>query len=230
MPLFSKTLLVSATLTAALVMSGCDRANNADDTNTAAADPAPAQTTTDSTNGANESKPAPTSTQVATATTATNITADAILQQVMSSLASAFEMANKMAADDNSGKNKFSKEQIECFVTKDNDMAVQKIQAYLEKSFSKAELAEMDAFYQSDAGKKQVEMTKKLMDSLMGGEHYDVSAMDKDMSQEEIAAISGFWESATGNKLQKALNDKEALKPYIEPFIKAKQEHCDMPK
>ncbi|MDO5769532.1 MAG: DUF2059 domain-containing protein [Psychrobacter sp.] len=227
MRLFHKTLLAGATLSTALFISGCDRGNNADNANTAAADSAasPATSEVATVDKAPTVAPAP-----AAVATSTNVTAEAILQQVMGSLASAFEMANQMSAEQNNGQKKFSKEQVECFVTKDNDMAVKDIQAYLEKSFSKEEIAEMDAFYQSSAGKKQIEMTQKLIDSLMGGEQFDIASMEKDMSQEEIAAVSRFWESATGKKLQQALNDKEALGPSIAPFIKAKQEHCDMPK
>lgn len=220
MRLFQKTLLASATLTAALLFSGCDRSN---DTDTAAVEPVAAQTSSEA--AAVETAPTP-----APVVATNNVTAEAIVQQVMSSMASALEMANKMAAEENKGEAKFSQEQIKCFVTKDNDMAVEQIQAYLEQSFSAAELTEMDDFYKSAGGQKQIEMTQKLIDSLMGGEQFDIATMEKSMSQEEIAAVSGFWESPTGTKLQQALSDRAALTPFMEPFIEAKQQHCDMPK
>lgn len=223
MRLFHNTLLAGATLSTALLLSACDRGNNADKANTDAVDTAASPATSEVATAGNATAAAP-------APTITNVTADAILQQVMGSMGSAFNMANEMAAKQNNGQDMYSKEQIECFLTKDNDMAVRDIQAYLEKSFSKEELAEMDSFYQSAAGKKQIEMTQKLMDSLMGGEQFDISTMEKDMTQEEIAAVAEFWASPTGKKLEQALNDREALAPSIEPFIKAKQEHCNMPK
>lgn len=220
MRVFQKTLLASATLAAALLFSGCDRSN---DNDTAKVESAAAQTSSKAATIDTAPSPAPV---VAT----NNVTAEAIVQQVMSSMASALEMANRMATEENKGEAKFSQEQIKCFVTKDNDMAAEQIQAYLEQSFSTAELTEMDDFYKSSAGNKQIEMTQKLIDSLMGGEQFDLVTMEKSMSQEEIAAVSGFWDSPTGTKLQQALSDKQALTPFIEPFIEAKQQHCDLPK
>ena len=217
MYLLQKTLLVTVIAAASLGFSGCDRTDDAKKATVETADQTSSVT-------------APVVTDPAPTPATSNITAEAILKQVMGSMASAFEMANKMAAEENNGEAKFSQQQIKCFVTQDNDMAGDQIQAYLEQSFTAAELTEMDAFYESAAGKKQIEMTQKLIDSLMGGEQFSLATMEKSMSQEEIAAVAAFWESPTGTKLQQALSDKQALTPFIEPFIAAKQQHCDMPK
>lgn len=153
------------------------------------------------------------------------VAARAIIDQVIGTMASAMQMANNMSTQQD-GKVRFTDEQVDCFMNHENDLAVDNVQSYLEDSFSKDELEELNAFFGSEAGKKQAELTKKMLKAMMDGEKIDFNNIANLLTEEEQKQIGDFWQSATGSKLQKALNNKEKLMPFIQPFITAKEKKC----
>lgn len=154
-----------------------------------------------------------------------NVAASAIVDQVLGTMGSAMKMANQMA-EQSKGKAQFTNEQISCFMTHENNLAIDGVQKYLESSFSKDEIKTLNDFFGSAAGKKQIEMTKKMVSSMMEEGKLDLKNPQDLLSEDEQKKIGEFWMSEVGSKLQTALNDKTKLEPFIQPFIAAKEEKC----
>lgn len=148
------------------------------------------------------------------------ITAKALSEQVMSTMASAFLAANQMAKS-TQGKEKFTQEQISCFTTTANDKLEKNLQQHLAKIFNADEIKQMDDYYASEVGKKQIAMIRDLMNGA------DQTIQPTEDEQEQMQT---FWQSETGQKLANALQDRNALAEPLTEVITEKETVCQMPK
>lgn len=210
------SLLATCVFGGLLMLSACDKAEKASQTAVASS----------TTNVSPAIKPQQVAASVAVASS-NNAAAKGVVEQLMGVMSSAFLMANQMS-EKGTGKPKFTQQHITCFTSTDNQLIEAKIQEYLQTKFNADELRQLNDFYASEVGKKQIVMTKQMIAGMMGDKSADVSASMP--SAEEMKAIQDFAQSPVGAKLQRVLQDKQALEPFIAPAILQKQQTCHMPK
>lgn len=212
--MFRKIIFGALVLSSMLTLSACGKSPKITE---------PTQTNQTATS----STPTSQITTSAVATASDNTTSKALVKHLMKAMSSALVVANQIT-EGSTGKPKFTQKHITCFTTKYNEQLEAKTQEYLQSKLTTDELRQLNDYYASDLGKKQIAMFEQAMADVTGDESVDVSA---DMpSETDLEAIQEFAQSPLGQKFQKILKDKQAFRPFIEPVVLKKEKACNMPK
>lgn len=210
---FKNTRIIIA-LAAVLAMSACNNSNEAAPKTQASAPAANAAAST----------AAVASTPVASNTSTENAAAKGIATQWMGVMVQVFQMAD--AANE---KKKFTPEMVQCFVTHDNDKLVAKTQEYLNTKLSADEMRQLNEFYASNLGQKQVFMGEMMLASAFGKLPPAEEMKAKSPSEADLKEIEAFGTSPLAQKVNAALQDKNALTPYFKDLIDGKAKTCKLP-
>ena len=206
MPFFTantalKTSLLSSTLAALLLMTGCDKTPETADDTTSGASTAEVDTIKDA--------PAPATQDDLVMTTITLDTVDSLL----------------FAPVINSGA--LSAEQVSCLESRDKDLGKAEVDRFYKSQFTDVELQDLDDFYTSEVGKKLITFGNEQL-RVMNGE--EIATPMADPTPEEMTEIQTFMESPLGVKYMK-INNAEGEGSAMEVLngpIEAEFERCNV--
>ena len=200
----AKTSLLSCTLAALLLTTGCDKTP---------------KTTDDTTNATAKSDVAVTDTSNPESSTTsqddlvmTTITLDTINSLLFAPII-------------NSGA--LSTEQVSCLESRDKDLGKAEMDAFYKSQFTDAELDKLNEFYNSDVGKKLIAFGSEQLRAMNGEE---IASPMPDPTPEEMAKIQTFMESPLGVKYMK-INNAEGEGSAMEVLntpIKTEFERCNV--
>ena len=200
----AKTSLLSCTLAALLLTTGCDKTP---------------KTTDDTTNATAKSDVAVTDTSNPESSTTsqddlvmTTITLDTINSLLFAPII-------------NSGA--LSTEQVSCLESRDKDLGKAEMDAFYKSQFTDAELDKLNEFYTSDVGKKLIDFGNEQLRAMNGEE---IATPMPDPTPEEMAKIQTFMESPLGVKYMK-INNAEGEGSAMEVLntpIKTEFERCNV--
>ena len=203
----TKASLLSCTLAALLLTTGCDKTpKTTDDTAnaTATSDVAAVDTSTN---------PTPTS----SAPSQDDLVMTTITLDTINSLLFA-PIINSDA---------LSAEQVSCLESRDKDLGKAEMDAFYKSQFTDAELDKLNEFYTSDVGKKLIDFGNEQLRAMNGEE---IATPMPDPTPEEMAKIQTFMESPLGVKYMK-INNAEGEGSAMEVLnvpIKTEFERCNV--
>lgn len=217
-PIFKASLL-SGTIITALFIGGCNKNDtatdtaDADTTNSAAVD----SVATDADAADDTTTPVASSPSVVTPaepqySTLAQLSSDSFNNMVFVPLI-------------NSGS--LTAEQKSCLQARDKNIGLAESQTFFESKFTKAELNELNEFYESPVGKKLIAYGNEQLRTMNG---LEVKTPMADPSEQEIAEMQKFMQSPVGQKYM-ALNNAEgegSMYEALGPTIKAELSRCNI--
>ena len=195
-----KSSLLSSTLAALLLMTGCDKT------------PETVDDTTSDTSETVVSKAAPSETDAQDELIMTTITLDTVDSLLFAPII-------------NSGA--FSEEQVSCLRSRDKNLGKAEVDRFYKSQFTDAELKELNDFYTSDVGKKMLAFGNEQL-RVMNGE--EMATPMAEPTPEEMAEIQTFMESPLGVKymeINNAEGEGSAMEVLNGP-IEAEFERCNV--
>ena len=211
---FSKVALVSTALAAALFISGCNKNETTESTETkTAVDAATTSTASE--------------TATPTQTTATN---DAAVQPTTeySTLAQlSSDTLNNMVFEPLINSGQLTDEQKSCLEARDKNIGIAEADAYFKSKLTKEELDELNTFYSSDIGKKLIVYGNEQLQVMNG---LEVTNPMPAPSEAEMAEMQQFMQSPVGQKYM-ALNNAEgegSMYESLNPVIEAELSRCNI--
>ena len=198
----AKTSLLSCTLAALLLTTGCDKTP---------------KTTDDTTNFTAKSDVADTSNPKSSTTSQDDLVMTTITLDTINSLL--------FAPIINSGA--LNEEQVSCLESRDKDLGKAEMDAFYKSQFTDAELDKLNEFYNSDVGKKLIDFGSEQLRAMNGEE---IASPMPDPTPEEMAKIQTFMESPLGVKYMK-INNAEGEGSAMEVLntpIKTEFERCNV--
>ena len=200
----AKTSLLSCTLAALLLTTGCDKTP---------------KTTDDTTNATAKSDVAvaDTSNPKSSTTSQDDLVMTTITLDTINSLL--------FAPIINSGA--LNEEQVSCLEARDKDLGKAEMDAFYKSQFTDAELDKLNEFYNSDVGKKLIAFGSEQLRAMNGEE---IASPMPDPTPEEMAKIQTFMESPLGVKYMK-INNAEGEGSAMEVLnipIKTEFERCNV--
>jgi len=195
--------LLSSTLAALLLITGCDNTPETVDN-------------------------VDTTTSEATDTAATQVVpSDAVSQDDLVMTTITLDTVNSLlfAPIINSGA--LSEEQVSCLESRDKDLGKAEVDSFYRGQFTDAELKELDSFYTSDVGKKLLAFGNEQL-RVMNGE--EVATPMADPTPEEMTEIQTFMESPLGVKYME-INNAEGEGSAMEVLngpIEAEFKRCNV--
>ncbi|MGP9544520.1 DUF2059 domain-containing protein [Psychrobacter sp. AOP7-B1-25] len=195
-----KSSLLSSTLAALLLMTGCDKT------------PETVDDTTSNTSETVVSEAAPSETDAQDELIMTTITLDTVDSLLFAPII-------------NSGA--FSEEQVSCLRSRDKNLGKAEVDRFYKSQFTDAELKELNDFYTSDVGKKMLAFGNEQL-RVMNGE--EMATPMAEPTPEEMAEIQTFMESPLGVKymeINNAEGEGSAMEVLNGP-IEAEFERCNV--
>ena len=197
----AKSSMLSCTLAALLLTTGCDKTPETVDETTSEASEMSAST-------AAETSPATTQDNLLM----TEMTLDTVNNFVFTPLISSGSL---------------NAEQVSCLESRDKDLGREEINNFYNTEFTDAELQELEAFYNSDLGEKLIAFGNEQI-RIMSGE--EVETPMEQPTKEEMAEIQTFMQSPVGAKymqLNKAQGEGSVMQAMSAP-IQAEFDRCNI--
>lgn len=195
-----KSSMLSCTLAALLLTTGCDKTP---------------ETSDDTTSEASASTAAETSPDTAT-------TQDKLLMTEMT-----LDTVNNFVFAPLISSGSLNAEQVSCLESRDKDLGKEEINNFYNTEFTDAELQELEEFYSSDLGKKLIAFGNEQV-RIMSGE--EVETPMEQPTKEEMAEMQTFMQSPVGAKymqLNNAQGEGSAMQALSAP-IQAEFDRCNV--
>lgn len=202
----AKTSLLSCTLAALLLTTGCDKTP---------------KTTEDTTNATTTSDVAVADTSNPKSTSSTASQDDLVMTTIT------LDTINSLLFTPIINSDALNEEQVSCLEARDKDLGKAEMDAFYKSQFTDAELDKLNEFYNSDVGKKLIAFGSEQLRAMNGEE---IATPMADPTPEEMAKIQTFMESPLGVKYMK-INNAEGEGSAMEVLntpIKTEFERCNV--
>lgn len=226
----NKTTLITATLMATVMVSGCNKEEAAADAK-AAPDKA---VTTETTQTTTTETTNPVSSDSSTDTTDTADTTAAVAQTTALDSNEDLTVARLTSETiDNQlfipliESGQITKEQANCLKGRDKNFAVAEAQAFYKSKFSADELKKLNDFYNSPTGKNLIGYGNEQLRAMNG---LEIKNPMPAPSEKELNAMKSFMESDLGKKYQQVNNSEGAgsLVEALQPIVDGELKRCNI--
>lgn len=150
------------------------------------------------------------------------VTTQVLAEMLQETMALILHLGNQQAAAQKL-KPIATNDQIQCFVTSHQEKILEQLQKYLTAQFTEQELNQLNQYFASSAGKKQMTIATQAIVAAI----QKVEPKAEDMpTPEEQKQIEQFVSSPLGMKLQQVLQNKTEIDKHMQVVLEEKLKTC----